>query len=81
MVAARVAGVPRPLSFMLSRRDSSVSVCPAFSIAESSVASVRCSGGLVALLTAFAEWTARVSPSLRAGSNTSLLFLRGEMSL
>jgi len=40
MVAARVAGVPRPFSFMASRSSSSSMSLPALSMALSSVASV-----------------------------------------
>ncbi len=40
IVSARVAGVPRPLSFIASRSSSSSISLPAVSIAESSVASV-----------------------------------------
>ena len=40
IVSARVAGVPRPRSFMASRSSSSSISLPAVSIAESSVASV-----------------------------------------
>jgi len=40
IVSARVAGVPRPCSFMASRSSSSSMSLPAVSIAERSVASV-----------------------------------------
>src|SRR5467141_599442 len=50
MMAARVAGVPRPVSFMASESSFSSSVLPAVSIAVSSVASVKRLGGRVAFL-------------------------------
>ena len=40
MIAARVAGVPRPFSLIASRNSSSSTSLPAPSMAESSVASV-----------------------------------------
>ena len=49
MIAARVAGVPRPVSFMASESSFSSRVLPAVSIAVSSVPSVRRLGGRVVL--------------------------------
>ena len=47
MIAARVAGVPRPLACIASRNSSSSINLPAPSIAVSNVASVNRAGGLV----------------------------------
>ena len=47
MIAARVAGVPRPVSFIASESSFSSSVLPAVSMAVSSVASVKRLGGRV----------------------------------
>ena len=47
MIAARVAGVPRPVSFIASDSSFSSSVLPAVSIAVSSVASVKRLGARV----------------------------------
>ncbi len=52
MIAARVAGVPRPFSFMASESSFSSSVLPAVSMAVSSVASVKRLGARVFLRTA-----------------------------
>ncbi len=62
MVAARVAGVPSPQSFIAWRSSASSISLPASSIAESSVASVNRRGGWVSLasaLVAAGEWLAR----------------------
>ena len=50
MMAARVAGVPRPVSFMASESSFSSSVLPAVSMAVSSVPSVKRLGGARLLL-------------------------------
>ena len=47
MMAARVAGVPRPFARIASRNSSSSTNLPAPSIAESSVASLKRAGGFV----------------------------------
>ena len=72
MVAARVAGVPRPEDFICSRSASSSISRPAFSISFSSEASVWGAGGLVfnALTVAFS--TRRASPTASLGSGGSL---------
>ena len=71
MVAARVAGVPSPESFMRSRSSSSSSSCPACSISDRSEASVSFSGGLVCFLRMETLPTARTSPSRTSGSGGS----------
>ncbi len=50
MMEARVAGVPRPVSFMASESSFSSSVLPAVSMAVRSVASVKRLGGARLLL-------------------------------
>src|ERR671919_656497 len=54
MMAARVAGVPMPESFIASRSSSSSTSLPAVSIAPSSDASVYRRGGLVSFSSASA---------------------------
>ena len=60
MVAARVAGVPMPDSFIASRSSASSMSLPAVSIAPSSEASVKRRGGWVSLRS---DSTLRVSTS------------------
>ena len=50
IMAARVAGVPRPASFIASRSSSSSIVFPAVSMAPSRVASVKRGGAFVCLV-------------------------------
>ena len=57
MMLARVAGVPRPFSFIASDSSRSSRVLPAVSMAVSRVASLSRAGGLVRLGTAFASST------------------------
>ncbi|MNT28383.1 hypothetical protein D3C72_1640670 [compost metagenome] len=59
MVAARVAGVPRPLPAIASRSSSSSISLPAPSMADSNVASVKRAGGFVTrpLALTLSVWT------------------------
>ena len=57
MIAARVAGVPSPVSFIASESSFSSSVLPAVSIAVSRVASVKRFGGRVFFFTASTSTT------------------------
>ena len=77
MVAARVAGVPRPEDFMRSRSSSSSSSCPACSIRESSEASLSLSGGLVCFLRALTFPAVRTSPSRTSGRGVAAFFSTG----
>ncbi len=71
MIAARVAGVPSPLSFIAARSSSSSTNLPAFSIAESKVASVWRVGGLV-FLASVAKLPASRSPSANGGNGAAV---------
>jgi hypothetical protein len=72
MISARVAGVPRPLSFIASESSLSSSVRPAVSMAVRSVASVKRFGGRVFLATALASATRRASPRTSPGGRSWL---------
>ncbi|KAG1385535.1 hypothetical protein G6F59_017345 [Rhizopus arrhizus] len=63
MMAARVAGVPRPRSDMASRSSSSSTSLPAPSMADSKVPSLKRAGGLVDRPTASTSSVRTVSPS------------------
>ncbi len=67
MIAARVAGVPRPVSFIASESSFSSSVLPAVSIAVSSVASVNRFGGRVFFFSASTSSTSCGCPCARFG--------------
>ena len=69
MVAARVAGVPKPLSPIASRNASSSNVFPAPSMALSSVASVIRAGGFVCNPSAKIATVLTLSPSTTGTSN------------
>ncbi len=80
MIAARVAGVPRPVSFIASESSFSSTARPAVSMAVSSVPSVKRGGGRVRLGTGTtsstrARWPAArppgSSPSAGAASSPS----------
>ena len=62
MIAARVAGVPSPLSLIASRSASSSTRLPAVSIAERRVASVYRAGGFVSSSMTSSDKTLAVSP-------------------
>ena len=67
MMAARVAGVPRPVSFMASDSSFSSSVLPAVSMAVSSVPSVKRLGGRVFFFKASTSSTSCGCPFARPG--------------
>ena len=71
MMAARVAGVPRPVSFMASESSLSSRVLPAVSIAVSSVPSVKRLGGRMLFFTALISITSCGWPFARSGGKTS----------
>ena len=71
MVAARVAGVPMPASFIASAASSSSTSLPAVSIARRSVPSEYLAGGLVRLASASASVHCTAWPTFRAGSDCS----------
>ena len=70
MMAARVAGVPRPRSDIASRSASSSMSLPAPSIAESRVDSVKRAGGLVSSCRTSIDSTVAVSPAFTAVSSS-----------
>ncbi len=72
MVAARVAGVPRPLR----SASSGVSSAPAVSIAERSVSSVKCFGGLVlpSFTSAVSTFTSVPSAGIGPEASSSFFF-------
>ena len=70
MMAARVAGVPKPVSFMASESSFSSRVLPAVSIAVSRVPSVRRFGGRVFFRTASTSTISCGSPFLRPDGKT-----------
>ena len=70
MMAARVAGVPRPVSFMASDSSFSSSVLPAVSMAVSSVASVKRLGARVFFFRASTSITSCGWPFARPGGST-----------
>ena len=69
MIAARVAGVPSPVSFMASESSFSSSVLPAVSMAVSRVPSVNRLGGRVRLLTGLTSTTVSGCPTSRPAGN------------
>jgi hypothetical protein len=71
MISARVAGVPRPRSFMASESSRSSREAPAISIAVRSVASVKRRGGRVFFSTASAAATRFGWPAARPGGRAS----------
>ena len=73
MISARVAGVPRPRSFMAADSSRSSSVAPAVSMAVSSVASLKRRGGRVFFLTASTPETRRARPAARPGGRSCSL--------
>ena len=67
MMSARVAGVPIPFSCRTAEKSSSSICWPAFSISESSRASVMRAGGLVSSASLFAS-SARTATSLASSA-------------
>ena len=76
MISARVAGVPRPRSFIASASSRSSRVRPAVSMAVSRVASVNRRGGRVRRATASASTTAAARPGVRPGGKAGPSSLR-----
>lgn len=77
MMLARVAAVPMPLSFMTSTIASRCSsgvfsskVSPAYFMASSNVASVKCSGGLV--VSSFSAVASRTCVSVMGGRSRAV---------
>ena len=70
MMDARVAGVPRPVSFMASESSFSSSVLPAVSMAVSSVPSVRRFGARVFFFRTSASSTSCGWPSASPGGSS-----------
>ena len=68
MIAARVAGVPIPESFIASRSPESSMSLPAVSIAPSSEASVKRLGGCVSLAIDCTSRVSTASPCSSFGS-------------
>ena len=68
MIAARVAGVPMPDSFIASRSSASSMSLPAVSIAPSSEASVKRRGGWVSLRSDSTDSVCTPSPCSSFGS-------------
>jgi len=67
MIAARVAGVPSPVSFIASDSSLSSRLWPAVCIAVKSVPSVNRFGGRVFFLASFGEFVGNLRPQ-RGGS-------------
>ena len=71
MIAARVAGVPIPESFIASRSSASSMSLPAVSIAARSEASLKRRGGCVSLRSDSTERVSTCSPSRSTGRSWS----------
>ena len=77
IIAARVAGVPRPFPAMASRRSSSSTSLPALSMADNNVASLYRAGGLVfkrSTLTEAAVGFSSFSTRIRVASSPAISF-------